>query len=124
VLGVVDLILALPATSVEAERGFSQMKLVKTDWRSCLNDKHLSDLLLVLLEAPDIDQFDPTPAMHLWMQGGHRRPTFMDEEPAEPEEPQDGEGPFETAEMRREAEIKAVAMLKQLMLERERDLED
>ena len=81
VLGLVDLILSLPATSVEAERGFSQMKLVKSDWRNSLTDAHLSDLLLVKLESPDIESFDPTPAFSLWQNGGTRRPTFMDDEP-------------------------------------------
>ncbi|KAI0212098.1 hypothetical protein LSAT2_002989 [Lamellibrachia satsuma] len=42
VLGFIDLILTLPASSVDAERGFSHMKFVKSDWRSRLSDTHLS----------------------------------------------------------------------------------
>ena len=38
VLLLIDLLLSIPATSVEAERGFSTMKLVKTDFRSKLSN--------------------------------------------------------------------------------------
>ena len=31
---LIDLVLSLPASSAEAERGFSLMKIIKTDWRS------------------------------------------------------------------------------------------
>jgi hypothetical protein len=36
ILSLIDLILSLPSSSVEAERRFSLMKLIKTDWRSKL----------------------------------------------------------------------------------------
>lgn len=32
-LALVDINLSLPASSSDAERGFSEMKMVKTDWR-------------------------------------------------------------------------------------------
>ncbi|XP_041375149.1 uncharacterized protein LOC121388014 [Gigantopelta aegis] len=34
ILSLVDLLLSLPATSVECERGFSAMRMVKDDWRN------------------------------------------------------------------------------------------
>ncbi|KAL5020711.1 hypothetical protein ScPMuIL_002206, partial [Solemya velum] len=78
VLALVDLILSLPASSAEAERGFSQMGLVKSDWRSRLLDTSLSDLLVVKLRTPDILDFDPTEAVALWLSDGmrSRRPNF------------------------------------------------
>lgn len=79
ILALVDCILTLPSGSVEAERGFSVMKQVKTDWRSNLTQDSLSDLMLVQLESPEISQFEPTQAIHLWNKAGprSRRPTFV-----------------------------------------------
>ena len=37
VLSVIDLVLTIPATSAEAERGFSVMKRIKTDFRYEIN---------------------------------------------------------------------------------------
>ena len=51
---LIDLILSLPCSSSNAERGFSKMKMVKTDWRSKLKDRQLSDLLTVALETPGL----------------------------------------------------------------------
>ena len=43
ILSVIDLLLTLPASSAEVERGFSQLKLLKTDMRSKLKESHLND---------------------------------------------------------------------------------
>ena len=51
ILSLIDRILSLPSSSVEAERGFSLMQLIKTDWRSKLKDITLSDLMVVKLES-------------------------------------------------------------------------
>ena len=56
---LIDLILTLPAHSAYAERGFSEMKLVKSDWRSCLRPSILSDLLFTMLHAYDIPSVWP-----------------------------------------------------------------
>ncbi|RXN37337.1 zinc finger protein 862-like [Labeo rohita] len=39
-LALFDLVLSLPPSTAECERGFSTMKQVKTDWRSNLNPRH------------------------------------------------------------------------------------
>ena len=69
---LIDLILTLPAHSAYAERGFSEMKLVKSDWRSCLRPSILSDLLFIMLHAYDIPSYDPTDAINLWNLTGQR----------------------------------------------------
>ncbi|KAG1676697.1 putative phospholipid-transporting ATPase IF [Nymphon striatum] len=76
ILSLVDLILSLPVQSAECERVFSNMKLVKSDWRSVLKSKNLSDQLMVILATNDIDQYDPLPAIRLWNSAGSkpRRP--------------------------------------------------
>lgn len=80
ILALVDLVLSLPASTAECERGFNVMKQVKTDWRSNLRSETLSDLLLVQLSSPSIQDYNPTCAVELWHQESirSRRPDFMD----------------------------------------------
>ncbi|KAK9971512.1 hypothetical protein ABG768_024875 [Culter alburnus] len=85
-LSLVDLILTVPASTADCERGFNQMKLVKSDGRSRLTSRSLCDLLLsssgptVQLSSPSIENYDPTPAIQLWHQASirPRRPQFME----------------------------------------------
>lgn len=79
-LALVDLVLSLPTSTAECERGFNSMKQVKTDWRSNLRSDTLSDLLMVQLSSPEIREYDPTKAVMLWHQDSvrSRRPDFMD----------------------------------------------
>ena len=58
--------LTLPASSAEVERGFSQLKILKSDIRSTLSEERLNDLLAVKLLSADIQNFDPLPAIELW----------------------------------------------------------
>ena len=80
VLMLVDLILSLPASTAECERGFNVMKQIKSDWRSTLSTEAINDLMIVLLLSPDIKDFDPQKAIDLWATSGfrQRRPNFMD----------------------------------------------
>lgn len=71
-LGLIDLILTLPASSVDAERTFNHLKIIKNDWRSQLTFDNLSDLLLILLESSSVDNFDPVPAVQLWNKDASR----------------------------------------------------
>ena len=58
--------MTLPASSAECERGFSAMKLVKTDSRNKLTTSALTDVLRINLLSPPIGEFDPTKAIHKW----------------------------------------------------------
>ncbi|KAJ7365601.1 hypothetical protein OS493_002304 [Desmophyllum pertusum] len=80
ILSVIDLLLTLPASSAEVERGFSQLKLLKTDMRSKLKESHLNDLMSIKLLSVPITEFDPTEAIQLWNTSGPRprRPHFME----------------------------------------------
>ncbi|XP_014675882.1 PREDICTED: zinc finger protein 862-like [Priapulus caudatus] len=78
ILVLIDLILSLPGASAECERGFRMVKAVKTDIRSSLGELSLSNLLMIQLHSPPIETFDPLPAIHLWNQGGVRRPLFWE----------------------------------------------
>ena len=73
VLLLIDLLLSIPATSVEAERGFSTLKLVKTDFRSKLSNTALNSLLRTVLLSPTEAEFNPTPAIEHWYNAVGRR---------------------------------------------------
>ncbi|XP_071795584.1 zinc finger protein 862-like [Asterias amurensis] len=53
-MALIDLILTIPAHSADAERGFSEMKLIKTDWRSKLRPSILSDLMMIFFHSAEI----------------------------------------------------------------------
>ena len=69
----------LPASSAEVERGFSQLKILKSEI-STLSEERLNDLLAVKLLSADIQNFDPMPAIELWNTSSvrTRRPLLMD----------------------------------------------
>lgn len=85
ILQLFDLILAIPSSSADCERGFSVMKLVKTDWRARLKAETLCDLLTVQLNSPDIMHFDPSNAIEVWHADSlcSRRPEFTRKDQAE-----------------------------------------
>ena len=60
--------LTLPASSADAERGCSQLKLTKSNLRSKLRSDKLSDLMTIQLQLPPIVAFE------LWSAGAQRRP--------------------------------------------------
>ena len=74
-----DLILSLPSATAECERGFSQMKLTKSQYRNKLRSSSLTLLMTIQLHSNSIESFDPTPAIHTWNRNANksRRPTFL-----------------------------------------------
>ena len=80
ILCVIDIILSLPASSAEVERGFSSLKLLKNDFRSTLSENHLNDLMAIKLLIPDDEDFDPMQAIKYWNSAGTRprRPSVKD----------------------------------------------
>ena len=77
-LCLVDLILTIPASSADAERGFNRLKIAKSDWRSKLSDTNLSDQMTIMLEGPSIVMFYPAPAINLWSMTPRREQTQKD----------------------------------------------
>ena len=63
---VMDLILTLPDTSSEVERGYSQMKFIKTNIRSKLTTENFNNLMPIKMLASFIDEFDPILAIEHW----------------------------------------------------------
>lgn len=66
ILTLVDLVLTLPASSAEAERGFSQMQRTKFQTRDRIKADDMTDLLIIQLNSPNINNFDPRKAIRLW----------------------------------------------------------
>ena len=73
ILSLVDLVLSIPATSVEAERGFSVLKLTKTENRNRLANPSLNNLLRIKLLSVPEEAFDPQPAINHWLSVCKRR---------------------------------------------------
>lgn len=66
ILTLVDLLLTLPASSAEVGRGFSQMQRTESQMHAKIKADSMSDLLIIQLNSPDINNFDPREAIHLW----------------------------------------------------------
>lgn len=66
ILAVVDLLLCLPSSSAECERGFSLIKNIKTDIRNSLKESSLCDFMVIQLESAPIESYDPMEAIHCW----------------------------------------------------------
>ena len=74
VLSLFDLMLINPATSTTCERGFPQMKLIKSDRRTLISEKTLSNSLMIKLEGPTIQEFNSDSTIDLWFNKCKRRP--------------------------------------------------
>ena len=84
VLAVVELLFCLPVSNSHLERVFSQLKLVKSERRTCLGEDRLDQLVRISVEAPVLAQWDPSSTVELWwrdktcqlnIQDVHARPT-------------------------------------------------
>lgn len=66
ILALVRILLVIPVQTATLERGFSLMKRVKTDWRNRLKPHILSQLMMITLNDPDLENFDAQPAVSRW----------------------------------------------------------
>ena len=72
-LPLVDLVLTLPSTSADCERGFSAMKHIKNEHRASLSSSALDDLMMVYINSPAIEDFNPQPSINEWLNSKSRR---------------------------------------------------
>ncbi|KAG1669217.1 Branched-chain-amino-acid aminotransferase, mitochondrial [Nymphon striatum] len=49
------------------------MKIIKSDWRSSLTPKTLDSLMRIVIDGPDIDTFDPSRSVKLFLTSGQRQ---------------------------------------------------
>ena len=66
ILSLIDLLLTIPVATAECERGFSRMKIIKNDYRTCLRSTVLTNIMRIQLDSPSLSAFDPPEAIHLW----------------------------------------------------------
>ena len=67
VLHLVEIMIALPISTAQCERGFSAQGRIKTAARTRLNPETVGDLIRISLEGPDIANFDPTVYAESWL---------------------------------------------------------
>ena len=65
-VAIAQLLFSLPFSTAKVERLFSRLKLIKTDRRTSLSQKTLSDLLEVSVEGTELENFDSSAAVQLW----------------------------------------------------------
>lgn len=78
ILHLVRIMLVLPVSSAQCERGFSTQKRIKSDIRSALNPNTVEDLIRISVEGPPLETFDASVSVKRWMEEGQRarRPNF------------------------------------------------
>ena len=79
ILHLVEILLVVPVSNALLERMFSTMNRMHTDWRNCLGEKRVENLLRVWEEGTTADKFDPQPAVGRWSAkcAAQRRPNVM-----------------------------------------------
>lgn len=80
ILFVAGIVLMFPVSTACCERGFSVMKHIKSDWRSCLNTDTLDDLLRISLSGVSVCDYDTVRAVNQWWNSAERarRPELHD----------------------------------------------
>lgn len=70
---VIIIMMCLPTTTADCERGFSLMKRFKTALRSRLGIRFVSSMMAVKLNTADEEDFDPRPFVESWWEKKARR---------------------------------------------------
>ena len=74
----VELCLCAPFSTATVKRFFNYLKIVKTDWRSRLDEGNIESLLRIKVEGPDLTEFAEkmcANAVTLWWESKERRTT-------------------------------------------------
>ena len=71
-LHLAEIMLVIPISSAQCERGFSAQKRIKSDVRSSLHVSTTEDLIRISMEGPELEKFDPAPPVVKWFNCGQR----------------------------------------------------
>ena len=66
ILHVAEVLLVVPISNATLERIFLTMKRVHSDWRNCLGEKRVENLLRICEEGPAPEKFDSQPVLERW----------------------------------------------------------
>ena len=69
---VMELLAVYPISSAACERGFSQMNLQQTSLRSSLHVCTVSSLLMISINGPPLEYWNPRRYVLSWLKSGHR----------------------------------------------------
>lgn len=72
VLILVELLFAIPISIAKVERLFSLMNCVKTETKATLGKSSLNNFVTIRVEGPELQDYDPTPAIESWLSTAHR----------------------------------------------------
>ena len=78
ILAVAELLFCLPVSNGHLERIFSQVKLIKSERRSCLGEDKLDELVRINVESPPLSKWDSESAVDLWWRDKIRRVNVSD----------------------------------------------
>lgn len=73
VSNLVKRLLMAPVSTVDVERGFSRVSLLKTELRNSLNQTSMQNLLMIALEGPTEEKFNFNDAFITWAKMSERR---------------------------------------------------
>ena len=76
ILHVAETLLVVPISNATLERMFSTMNHIHSDWRNCLGEKRVENLLRIWEEGPAPGKFDAQPVLARWSEkcATQRRP--------------------------------------------------
>jgi hypothetical protein len=69
---IYEFVRSIPLTSVECERMFSRMNLIKTNLRNQLEESTLDSLIRISVSSVDMKTFNFHEAFSIWRQEKHR----------------------------------------------------
>ncbi len=81
---LVEIMLVVSCSTAKVERSFSQLNLIKTPQRESMLQDLLQDLMIIQMEGPPLEDFDPLPAIEHYLtscQGTRHNLMFANSEP-------------------------------------------
>lgn len=72
VLHLVKIMMVLPISTAQCERGFSTQRRIKTESRIRLHTDTVSDLIRISTEGVELASFDPHPHVQAWLKSSNR----------------------------------------------------
>lgn len=73
ILHLVEIMLVLPISAAQCERGFSAQNRIKSKVRNCLSVSTLEDLVRISTEGPSLELVDAEPSVKHWLSSSKRK---------------------------------------------------
>ena len=76
IMKLISLVSLLPMNTAVCERGLSKMNQIKSQSRSGMGSAILNSLMTISIKGPNLEMFDPQPAVNHCSSEAHRRPGY------------------------------------------------